>query len=150
MYSPRRGEIKYLSFKMVAMSRHKAIGLIVERARIEYLSAIKFMAGSPETIAPPCVNCPAHAIYYCGHFSVECRSFVDYCEYKCVQNEKKIPMVGEIVRPGEISKMVGLHESAIRRMEAAGKFPRRRDRIGWIKTDIEKWLLNRSITAKGK
>jgi len=51
-----------------------------------------------------------------------------------------------LMRKPEVILRTGLSESTIRRMELAGKFPRRRQlglrAIGWSSVEVEEWLQN--------
>ena len=65
-------------------------------------------------------------------------------------------MVDRIVRPVEVARLVGLSGMHIRRLEAAGTFPKRFKlcedggkfgATGWMLSDIQGWMEKRAATA---
>ena len=59
-------------------------------------------------------------------------------------------MKNRILRAAEISRITGLSISTIGRMEAIGKFPKRRkigkNAVGWAESEIANWL-NTTLTS---
>jgi prophage regulatory protein len=53
----------------------------------------------------------------------------------------------QIIREDELTKTLNMHRATIARLEELGDFPRRvklgRRAVGWLRTDIEKWLAAR-------
>lgn len=59
-----------------------------------------------------------------------------------------------ILRLALLRKKVGLGTSSIYQMMAEGRFPRPRKistrAVGWIESEVDDWLLGRSVTQHGR
>ena len=58
-----------------------------------------------------------------------------------------IPPHSLIIRPSQMKAVIGLSRAMVYRLEAAGKFPRRRklgeNSVGWLRSEVEEWLKSR-------
>ena len=59
-----------------------------------------------------------------------------------------------IVRTQECTRMTGLSESTIWRLEQQGEFPRRRQiskhAIGWLESQVQKWIRERDEVPQSR
>jgi len=65
--------------------------------------------------------------------------------------------IREIIRPKNIKPETGLSLATIRRLEIAGKFPRRRriglQGVGWLRSEVQNWRESQEkvfVTSNGQ
>lgn len=97
VFAPTRGEVKYLALKMVSVIRNKRFETVAEAYKRRFLSTLEHIGHTLDPTSPPCTNCPAITVYFCGKYALECRDFLRYSNggraYDPNKRRKRVPKV---------------------------------------------------------